>query len=84
VPTALINEELAQMHTCVITTTCNRSVLGSMNDHTFAAQFFLGQSPSISIVELHRYLAEVPLKAIDYRYPRDVALDLLSGTNSTV
>ena len=84
VPTALINEELVQMHTCTITTTANRSVLGSMNDHTFAAQFFLGQSPSISIVELHRHLAEVPLKAIGYRYPRDVALDLLSGANSTV
>lgn len=82
VPTALINDELAQMHTSIITTTASRSVLGSMSDHTFAAKILLGESPPVSLTELHRRLAEVPLKATGYRYPREVALNLLSGTNS--
>ncbi len=79
VPTQLINDELAQMHTCTITKTASRSVLGSMNDHTFAAKFLLGEPHFISVVELHRRLAEVPLKAIGYSFPREVALELLSG-----
>jgi hypothetical protein len=83
VPTALINDELAQMHTCTITTTASRSVLGSMHDHTMAAKIIVGESPTASLVEFHRYLAKVPLKAIGYRYPRDVALNLLSGASSS-
>jgi hypothetical protein len=82
VPTALINDELAQMHTCRIAATANRSVLGSMNDHIFAAKLFLSESPPLSLIEVHHRLAEVPLKAIDYCYPREVALDLLAGPNS--
>jgi hypothetical protein len=70
------------MQTCTVTTTASRSVLGSMNDHTFAAKLFLGWSPSLSLAEVHFRLAEVPLKAIGYRYPREVALDLLSGADS--
>jgi hypothetical protein len=81
VPPVLIDRELAQMQTCTVTTTANRSVLGSMNDHTFAAKLFLGRIPPLSITEVHHRLAEVPLKAIDYRFPREIALDLLSGAD---
>lgn len=81
VPTELINDELAQMHTCTITTTASRSVLGSMNDHVFAVKLFLNASPPHSFSEIHRELAETPLSAIDYRYPREVALELLAGQN---
>jgi hypothetical protein len=80
VPRALIDAELAQMESCVIAATSSRSVLGSMNDHTFAAKLFLSESPPLSLIEVHHRLAEVPLKAIGYRYPREVALDLLSAT----
>jgi len=83
IPRELINDELSQMHTCTITTTASRSVLGSMNDHVFAVKFFLNRSPALSFVEIHRHLAETPLKAIDYRFPCDVALNLLSGAPSS-
>lgn len=79
VPTELINDELAQMHTCTITTTASRSVLGSMNDHVAAVKFCLNCSATPSIVEIHRKLAGTPLKAIDYRFPREVAIELLAG-----
>ena len=71
------------MHACAITTTANRSVLGSMNDHTFAAKLLLSEPHHLSLTELHFNLAEVPLKAIGYRYPREVALDLLTAANPT-
>jgi hypothetical protein len=81
VPPALTDRELAQMQTCIVTTTANRSVLGSMNDHTFAARLFLGASPPLSLAEVHHRLAEVPLKAIDYRFPSEIALALLTGAD---
>jgi len=82
IPTALINEELNQMRTCAVTKTANRSVLGSMNDHIFAVKIFLSESPPLGFAEIHRRLSEVPLKAIGYRFPRDVAFDLLESPNA--
>jgi hypothetical protein len=82
VPRALIDDELAQMQPCIITATASRSVLGSMNDFTFAAKIYLGASPPLSLAEIHLRLAETPMKPLGYRYPREVALDLLSGANS--
>jgi hypothetical protein len=68
------------MESCAIAATSSRSVLGSMNDHSFAAKLFLGASPPLSLIEVHDRLAKVPLKAIGYRYPREAALDLLSAS----
>ena len=77
VPEALIDEETARMQACVITTTASRSVLGSMNDFAFAAKLYLSESQPLSLIEIQLRLAEVPMKPLGYRFPREVALDLL-------
>jgi hypothetical protein len=79
VPRERIDDELAQMQSCVITTTASQSAVTSMNDVVIRAKLQLGKSPSVALAELHRRLAEVPLKPLGYRYPREVALDLLSS-----
>jgi hypothetical protein len=79
-PRTLIDAELAQMESCVIAATSSRSVLGSMNELAFIAKLYLGELPPRSPSEIHRCLAEVPMKPLGYRYPREVAFDLLSAT----
>jgi len=78
-PRALIDGELSRMQECVFAATASRSVLGSMNDFTFMAKYYLRESPFLAPAEIQRRLAEAPMKALDYRFPREVALALLSG-----
>ncbi len=76
-PPALIDDEVEQMHQCAVTATGSRSVLGSLNDFTFAAKFYLGQSPPLTLNDLQHRLAGTPLKPLDYLSPREAALDVL-------
>jgi hypothetical protein len=82
VPRALIDDELARMDPCVIAATSSRSAVTSMNDFVIRAKQQLGKSPPVSLAELHRRLAEMPMKPLGYRFPCEVALDLLSTTKS--
>ena len=78
VPLALIEDEMGRMQACAVTATASRSVLGSMNDFGFAVKLYLSESPPLPLHELQHRLAETPMKALGYRFPREAALDLLS------
>ena len=54
-----------------------------MNDLVYMAKFYLGESFAIDLAEVQRRLAESPMKTLGYRYPREVALDLLSATKES-
>jgi hypothetical protein len=81
VSSKLIDDELSQMQSCVLARTANRSVLGSMTDFIFAARMSWGESPPLPLMELNLRLAETPMKSIDYRYPGEVAVELLAAVD---
>jgi hypothetical protein len=78
-PPALVEDEIARMQACVFAPTASRSVLGSMNDLIFSAKIHLSESPPLPLFELQRRLAETPMKPLNYRYPREAALELLAS-----
>ena len=53
-----------------------------MNDFIFQAKGYLGEPPRLSLPDLHRRLAKVPMKPLDYRFPSEVAIELLSGARA--
>jgi hypothetical protein len=76
---ALIDEEIAQMDGCAVTATANRSVLSSLNDFVFQSKIYLGESRQLSLPEIQERLANTPMKPLEYRFAKEVAIDLLSG-----
>lgn len=76
---ALIDEEIAHMDGCAVTATANRSVLSSMNDFIVQAKIWLGESRQLSLTELHELQSNTPMKPLEYRCAREVAVELLSG-----
>ena len=81
-PRKAMEVEVARMQELSFGPTANRSVLGSMNDMIFAVKFLLSHSPEKRLIDLAIDLGETPYSALKYKYPRDVAVELLAGTNS--
>jgi len=54
-----------------------------MNDFTIAAKHDLGDSPPLSLAKISLRLAQTPMKVLDYRFPCEVALDLLTCADLT-
>ena len=62
--------------------TASRSTLGSMNDFTWHYQFKAQEAKSkadLSLSKVELEMSQMPFKPIDYRFPSEVALELLSN-----
>jgi hypothetical protein len=66
--------EMADTH---IAASRSRSVLGTMNDYKFQIEAYFGDIPDGNLQELEMNLSEVPAGPMKYRYPADVAIELL-------
>ena len=81
VPDASIERELEHFQTVQIGKTQHRAVLGSMNDIAFHVQDALEEgtrSRPVSLSSLECRLAEIPFQALKYRFPREIAVDLIA------
>ena len=68
--------------------TASRSVLGSLNDFAWHYQIMADEAKSTSDLSLSKAelkLSQIPCKPLDYRFPSEVAKELLSivGQNSS-
>lgn len=75
-----INREIDEMRSSRIARTNSHTVLGSMNDMAYLADAYLGGGSipgQLLVAELK--IAQAPCGPINYRAPRDVALQLLQS-----
>ncbi len=79
VPTSAIEAEISDMETVAFAATVNRSVLGSMNDLIFQAEWELKSNPKQTLLELGLRLSQIPCRPLGYRYPREAAMAKLTG-----
>jgi hypothetical protein len=59
-PAAVIDEEVWQMRDCRLAKTANRSVVGIMNEFTFLAEAYRGDTPAPDLLALAIRLATTP------------------------
>jgi hypothetical protein len=78
-PSRTIEAETSEMETVVFATTVNRSVLGSMNDLIFQAEWEVKRNPQQTLLELELKLSQIPCKPLGYRYPREAVMARLAG-----
>ena len=79
IPEAIIGQEISNMNPVIFGKTSSRSVLGSMNDFADQVKFMHHVREDWSLVEWMDYLGAMPCKAIQYKYPSEVARELLMG-----
>jgi hypothetical protein len=77
VPSEWIEAEMREMADVHISTTLSRSVLGTMNDYKFQIEVLMDDPEEISPFEMAKILCECPVGPLQYRFPREVAIDLL-------
>lgn len=80
VPKRLVEEETTHMLEAQIAKTASRSVLGSMNDLAFQAQYRAEMDENDEIINLDDVelrLSQIPYKSLGYRFPSEVLEDLL-------
>jgi len=70
--------ELSEMTEAVIARTANPSVLGHMNDFTQNAKVYMQMHDNFSLLDLELWLAETPCGPKEYRYPNELASQLLA------
>lgn len=83
IPAESITELSNSLTEVAIGRTANRSVLGSMNELAFLIKTIMLDAAGFDDVDLDRLeinLSEVPMGALRYAYPREVAADLLAGS----
>jgi hypothetical protein len=80
-PPAAIQREVAASREVVVAATDSRSVLGSLNEAAYLAQYRLRVEPEEDLLVLARWVAETPVIAGSVRWPRDVVRQLLIGPN---
>ncbi len=68
--------EVASMNECVVASTNDRRVLGTLNDFGRMLEVYLDGRP---LPEVARHLAEAPCSPIGMERPRDVARELFSA-----
>ena len=64
-----------------IATTRSKSVLGTMNDYKFQIEAMIHESGGISLLEMSINLSKIPVGPLKYRFPGEVALDLLKNNH---
>ena len=72
---ARIAAEKAAMAECIVTTTNDRQVLGSLNDFARMLDAYLDGRP---LVEVALHLAEAPCRPLGMRCPKEAAQEVLS------
>lgn len=79
VPIPTIAREQAEMSVeTVYAKTANRSVLGTINDFTFALEAYLPESNDLLAAGL--WLADTPIRPMQWARPVDVVRELLRST----
>ena len=73
--------ELSEMTEAVIARTANPSVLGHMNDFTQNAKAYMQMHDNFSLLDLELWLAETPCGPKEYRYPNELAPQLLADAD---
>jgi hypothetical protein len=68
-PTDVVNAERRAMESWVIGKTASRRILGSLNDLVFELQVGLADLPDRTLLEQSLWLAQTPLKVIEYGAP---------------
>jgi hypothetical protein len=76
---AQLESEAREMKALAFGPTASKRVLGSMNDLIFQCRWRLNDLPDIDIETLALELSEIPCGPLSYRYPREVALQLLGA-----
>jgi len=82
VPGDIVAFETQAMSESVIAPTNNRSVLGCMRDAELALDFALESGRFASLEELQWELTEHIHRPTDYRYPRELAVELLAAAHA--
>lgn len=77
-PGAAISAEVDESRDAVVARTDSRSLLGSLNDFAFMAAHHMRVGSMGDLVEVSVRLARTPTGPLGYRYPADVAEELLS------
>jgi len=80
VPTRAISEEIGHLAPLQFARTASRSLLGSMNDIAWQYQVMAeggSAEGGLSLSDAENGLSEMPCGPLDYRFPRDVARELL-------
>ena len=72
-----IEREIRESCDIIIAATDSRSMLGSLNDFAMLVQYRLREEPVDDLIELSLWLANTLVAPLGYRYPREVAEELL-------
>jgi hypothetical protein len=78
VPTVVAAAEVERSRQSIVAGTDNRSMLGSLNDFASMAQHRSRGAADIDVIGLSVELSGTPIIAMDFGFPRDVALALLT------
>ena len=81
IPEKDVTKELSEMAEVVIARTANRSLLGTMNDFTQNVKAYLQMHDDISLLDLELRLAGTPCGPNVYRYPNELAIKILVGSD---
>jgi hypothetical protein len=76
-----ISSELAEMRQAAIAKTANPSLLGTMNDFIGNAKVYVQMHDDLDLLDLELWLAETPCGPRAYRYPNQLAPQLLAETD---
>jgi hypothetical protein len=80
VPTTAIEREVEASSLATITTTNNRSLLGTINDFSFLVSHQLREHPETDLVDAALWLSRTPVGPLRHERPRDVACRLLTSS----
>lgn len=79
VPTGAIDAELEEMQSLVFAPTRNRRVLSSRRGQIWHLELLVRERPAPDFIGMALHLAGVPYKPLEYRFPSEVAVELLAG-----
>ena len=77
---AYVNDRLQRYTVCK---TANRSVLGTMNEMIFSAQYFVTQRPEYTIEDIEASLNEMPLGPLKYQFSTERFRELVGTLQGT-
>jgi hypothetical protein len=78
----VIENEISHFDQIQFGKTVSRSVLGSMNDFAWHYQIMAEEAKSkvdMSLSKIELYLSQMPCKPLDYRFPSEIAKELLGA-----
>ena len=73
-----IDREIRESCDIVIAATASRSLIGSLNDFAIMTQHVMRRESADSLIDLSVWLARTPMATLGWKYPVEVAQELLS------